>query len=983
MLHKVIRYRIEGLPGSLGSKLLVECTPRTLPRCLRRGEMPENSDAQTADRDAILRLRAAQTEDALRKTEQRYRDLMVHATDGAWLIEYEEPIPLTLPEDEVLARMGRFGQVADCNDAAAHLHGFRDAAAFKGTRAAELLKDLARYNQAKAAVRSGFQCRRAVISRRDRTDRLRHVLTVDSYVVENGALLRAWSLTHQIPDPEPPPRPLNANEDRSLESESGFSTLASADQLRSIAEQMPCVLWTTDTDLRFTSSYGAGLKDLGLKSGEVVGMTLAEYFQGQEHLSTALGAHRQACAGETATYETTAFGRSYTTHLEPMRDAGNSIIGVLGMAFDTTEHKRAEEARKQSEAQLRSIVSHVPGGIWTIDTGLRFTSFYAAERKDLALKPGHVVGMKLEDFFQVVEERQISVAAHRRALSGETVIYESIVYGRTYFNYLEPLTDDTGGITAVLGIALDITDRAQAEEERAILASLVEESPIFIVVARMDGQGVYLNSAARSLVGLTNDEPADARTISDFFAEGQLEQLTRTILPAVRSQGHWAGETLFRHFRTGDLIPVDLLELAIKNPQGEPFRLAAVARDLPERKRTERQKSELEAQLIQAQKMEALGRLSGGIAHDFNNSLTVILGQAAIAKSTGGLSTQLMTALEGIEKAGIKSRDLVRQLLGFSRRQVIAPKPMDVNDAFREIQNTVERLMGEDIELRVHLGDGLWRVMLDSSQFDQVIMNLAANARDAMPEGGRLAIETANASIDEEYARHNPPARAGEYVHLMVSDSGIGMDHETISHLFEPFFTTKKEGKGTGLGLATIYGIVNQNNGFVNVQSKPGGGSRFSIYLPRLVENGVVEKAREEKAGPSAASTGCTILLVEDDRLVREITATFLTSIGHTPLIANSPYHAIELCGNLETSIDLVMSDVVMPKMTGPELRDRLVAIRPKLKVLFTSGYTSDVVGRHGVLKPGVSFLQKPFTIDELAAKISEVISSEPGPLAH
>ncbi len=362
------------------------------------------------------------------------------------------------------------------------------------------------------------------------------------------------------------------------------------------------------------------------------------------------------------------------------------------------------------------------------------------------------------------------------------------------------------------------------------------------------------------------------------------------------------------------------------------------------------------------------------MAHDFNNMLTVILGYTAMAKSEPVTAEARLRYLDEIEKAGNRSREIVQQLLGFSRRQIIAPKPANLNDLLRDMQMTLTRLIGEDIELDFEPEPDLWTVLLDLSQVHQILLNLAVNARDAMPNGGRLTIRTANEELSEGDSRIPAGSRPGQYAVVIVSDGGIGMSKETMAHVFEPFFTTKARGKGTGLGLATVYGIVQQNGGFITVESELGRGSTFRIYIPRAAGGGEPETVT---ALPPASAGAGTILLVEDDDLVRQVTTATLENLGYTPLVATGPEEALRLCAEAGAEIKLMLADVVMSGMTGAELRDRARALLPRLKTLFMSGYTSQIIAKHGVLNKGIHFIQKPFSIEELGQKIAETLRSE------
>jgi nitrogen-specific signal transduction histidine kinase len=385
---------------------------------------------------------------------------------------------------------------------------------------------------------------------------------------------------------------------------------------------------------------------------------------------------------------------------------------------------------------------------------------------------------------------------------------------------------------------------------------------------------------------------------------------------------------------------------------------------------TERQR--LEERFLQAQKMEAVGQLAGGVAHDFNNLLTVILGYSDLLAAKLDPGSLQFEELDEIRKAGERAASLTRQLLAFSRQQVLERKVLDVNDMIAQTEKMLGRLIGEDVELVTVLDSALNRVFADAGQLEQVIMNLAVNARDAMPRGGRLTIETANVEIDEAYARLHATVRPGSYVMIAVSDTGVGMNGETLAHMFEPFFTTKGRGKGTGLGLATVYGIVKQSGGSVWVYSEVGKGTTFKIYLPLVEEGGEAEPV--PAAEPASLVGSETVLLVEDEEPVRALSRSILESYGYTVLEAASGKDGLDVAGHYPRPIHLVLTDVVMPEMGGSDMASRLEALRPGVCVLYMSGYTDDAVFRNELLEKGRVFLQKPFTPETLARKVREAL---------
>ena len=395
-------------------------------------------------------------------------------------------------------------------------------------------------------------------------------------------------------------------------------------------------------------------------------------------------------------------------------------------------------------------------------------------------------------------------------------------------------------------------------------------------------------------------------------------------------------------------------------------------RDITESRQAEAEREKLQAQLVQAQKMESVGRLAGGVAHDFNNMLGVILGYAEMALTNLDPSLPLYSNIVQIHKAAGRSAEITRQLLAFARKQTISPQVLNLNETVEGMLKMLRRLIEENIDLVWQPRSGLWLVKMDPSQIDQILANLCVNARDAIAGTGKLTIQTGMATFDEAFCAGNEGSAPGDYVLLAVSDDGCGMGPETLSHLFEPFFTTKAVGKGTGLGLATVYGIVTQNNGFINVASEPEKGTIFKIYLPRYEE--AVETAIPQDLEQPARGNGETVLLVEDNAALLELVRKMLTGLGYRILEASSPALALKRAGEHPGAIDLLITDVVMPEMNGRALAERLAALHPGLKVLFMSGFTSDAIAHHGVLDDGIHFIQKPFSMRNISRKVREAL---------
>ena len=515
----------------------------------------------------------------------------------------------------------------------------------------------------------------------------------------------------------------------------------------------------------------------------------------------------------------------------------------------------------------------------------------------------------------------------------------------------------------------DITERKKAQEalsrSEASFRALVEGAPHGIYRATMTGQFLEVNPALQRMLGYDS--------VQELFKADLATQVFRNSADYERMN-----ELLAKSKELKDI------ELEWKRPNGEPIVVRCsghyvdvkdggpgyfegFAEDVTE-KRT------LERQLRMAQKMEAIGRLSGGIAHDFNNLLGVIIGYSGVLKKSLDKSQPTYEYATEIEKAGQRAASLTRQLLAFSRQQVLTPSVLSLNSLVSDMEKMLPRLLGEDINVSLSLDSELGNVKADQSQIEQVIMNLAVNARDAMPSGGKLHIQTANIELDQAYTRDHPGSKVGSYVMLAITDSGSGMSAETITHIFEPFFTTKGVGEGTGLGLATVYGVVKQSNGYIWVDSAPGKGSTFQIYLPRNLDTEQVSAAKPEVQSREKSKGSEMILLVEDAEPLRKLAQAFLESNGFRVLSAPSGEAALEIAARHSGLFDLLLTDVVMPGMNGRVLAEQLSMRQPGLKVLFMSGYTDSFIAGHGVLQKGTNLLHKPFTEEVFISKVREVL---------
>jgi len=525
---------------------------------------------------------------------------------------------------------------------------------------------------------------------------------------------------------------------------------------------------------------------------------------------------------------------------------GADELAYLGTAINSMleDLEKAQVEQHQGRTRLGVMIEKMPAVLWTTDTELRFTSGVGAALELLGLRTNELTGKTLFEYFQTKDPKFPPIAAHRKALRGESVTYELEWQRRVFESHVQPLRGSEGELIGVIGVALDITDRKHLAD-----------------------------------------------------------------------------------------------------------------------------------QLRQAQKMQAVGELAGGVAHDFNNLLMVVKGHAEMLLDRLPKSSPQRSNVEQIQTAAERAASLTAQLLAFSRKQVLQPRVLDLNEVVGGMIQMVSRVIGENIELAFMPGARLGNVKADPSQIEQVVLNLVVNARDAMPQGGRLTIETASVELDKNYTVQHAVVEPGPYVMLTVTDTGCGMDAKTQARIFEPFFTTKEQGKGTGLGLATVYGVIKQSDGYIWVYSEIGHGTTFKIYLPKVAAK--VEELAAVKTIPAPASGSETILFVEDEQSVRELVREYLSARGYSVLEASDGIQALDIAAAHPGAIQLLITDVVMPRLSGRELASQIAAAGRDLKVLYISGYTDDSIFRHGVLQGGMEFLQKPFNLRTLAQKIREILDGE------
>jgi len=658
-----------------------------------------------------------------------------------------------------------------------------------------------------------------------------------------------------------------------------------------------------------------------------------------------------------------------------IKDPEGRPYGFRGIARDVTERKRAEEALRESEERYRTILENIEDGYFEVDIAGNFTFFNNSLSKILGYSKEETMGMNNRQYMDKEAAQRVFQVYRQVYTTGKplkTFDYKIIRKDgakRFIESGVSIISNDKGERIGFRGVARDITDRKQAEEalreSGAKYRQLVEHAPIGIYELDLNKlKFLSVNDVMCEVMGYTKEE---FLSMSPFTF---LSEESRNIL-AERMKKLLAGEKVpdsveFKLRTKNGREFWALINIKLFYQDGRPFKAQVVAQDISERKK-------LEEQLIHSQKMEAVGQLAGGIAHDFNNLLTVIKGYCQLSLLNLEESDSRWGNLQEIEKATQRASDLTRQLLAFSRRQILDLKVLDLNALLKDLNKMLRRIIGEDIELVTLLAGDLGRVKIDPGQIEQVVLNLAVNARDAMPSGGKLTIETANVELDEEYAETHVGVTPGHYVRLSVSDTGAGMSPQVKEKIFEPFFTTKEKGKGTGLGLSTVYGIVKQSNGNIWVYSEPGYGTTIKIYLPRAEEELDTQYRRDEtNLLPKGKET---VLLVEDETTVRDLVSRFLYQQGYTVLEAANGDEALHMAGKQSgKKIHLLLTDMVMPQMSGRALAQELKCLRPDIKVLYTSGYTDDTIVRHGILEHGTHFLQKPFSLKTLSHKVREAL---------
>ncbi|GIW79337.1 MAG: hypothetical protein KatS3mg105_1144 [Gemmatales bacterium] len=755
----------------------------------------------------------------------------------------------------------------------------------------------------------------------------------------------------------------------------------SESRLRLLIEQTPAILWTTDTELRITSSVGAGLAKIGYRPNETVGMPLYEIMQTNDPEHAAINAHLRALRGESVSYEYCFRDRDFQVHIEPLRDTHDCIIGSVGVALDFTERKAAELALRESQRTLATLMSNLPGLAYRCRIDKNWTMEFVSEGTiDLTgYQPDDFIGNRTLAFADLIHEDdrdmvwnevQAALAENRpfrllyrlKTATGEWKwVWEQgrgIVGASGQYEYLE-------------GFITDISDRKRFEEalqrSEAKYRTLVENLTQAIFLKDRDLRLIAVNKPFCESVGKTAEEII-GKTDFDLFpptlAEKHQRDDRRVLAEGIRleieEQRTIAGKT-----RT-----VQVVKSPVQDADGNNIGVLGIFWDVTEQRL-------LENQLRQAQKMDAIGKLAGGIAHDFNNLLTAIIGNLELLRSETSGESPAFELLTNAIKASIRASDLTRQLLSFARQTPLLTGPVNINESIEETVKLLRRTIDPRISIETDLEPHLWQIRGDAAQIGQVLMNLCLNARDAMPEGGRLVLATTNIEITPRDLRSHMEGRCGQFVRLTVSDNGIGMPPEVREHLFEPFFTTKETGKGTGLGLAVVFGIVSQHKGWIECQSEPGKGTRFDIFLPKLLSQSQDRSHLPSHVPEDVEGGHERILLVDDHELIRKLGQQILSRKGYDVITADDGPEAVEIYKQQHENIDLVIVDMTMPSLSGQEVLAQLKQIDPKVRVLFSSGFSTDEAIKAVQKEGAIGFVPKPYRPDGLARAVRHALDRD------
>ncbi len=767
---------------------------------------------------------------------------------------------------------------------------------------------------------------------------------------------------------------------------------ASEERFRSMTEQSTDFISLTDTEGIITYASPAASSVFGLAAEDMLGRHFMDFLDESSIPKAMQGFQESVNEG----------GKSRNLELLMKRRDGSRFVGELNGALfesgdrqgtlvvirDISERKHAEEELRHSEEKYRLIAENSSDVVWRMELDGRFSYVSPSVMRMTGFTQEEVMQMTVADY--VTEESAeaiMNLMAEQLALPKEERLpsivqeFQQHTKAGSILDIEASATwvyDKEGAPTAVQGITRDISERKQAEAE---LRASEEKHRLFIEnfngiayqASHLTFKPYYFHGMVKEISGYDGQDFLSGRTVwSDLILQEDLPRV-RKLGERLMNDPSFVADSEYRIQRKdGGLRWVRDVARCIPDASGNPVNIQGAIYDVTKANQDAEEKEKLQQQLNQAQKMESVGRLAGGVAHDFNNLLTGITGNVSLAMMDLTPGDPLLDALSEINQAADSAANLTRQLLAFSRKQIIKPKVLDLNELIDNMHKMLVRLIGEDVDLQTIPTRGLGHVKADVGQVEQILVNLAVNARDAMPDGGKLTVETADVKLDEAYCRAHPHVEPGDYVMLAVSDNGEGMDEETRKKVFDPFFTTKKEGEGTGLGLATVYGIVKQHGGHIEVYSERGEGTTFKVYFPTVVERAEAFIRKTEMDDLPKGTE--TVLVVEDESMVRKIAIRILKRQGYTVHHADSGGDALAKVEDENLHIDLLLTDIVMPNMNGRQLVEKLQERFGNMKVLYTSGYTENVIAHHGVLDEGVDFIGKPYTPQALAKKVRAVL---------
>lgn len=982
--------------------------------------MADNTEQRRVDR--------READQLLLKSEERYRAFVEHSSEAVWCMEIDPPCPINLPTAGQIEHFYAHGYLAECNDVMARMYGYNVAAEMVGARMGDLMPRSNPDNQAylSAFIQSNYRLTDGESQELDIEGNSRTFLNNLVGIVQNNDIVRAWGTQRDITERK-------KTEDALRESEERYERLVelSPDAIIVHSDEKITFCNTATVKLVGASSatdlIGRSIFDFVAPAHrDLLSSRLIEIHNGET-----LGSIETKCRRVDGSYVNVEIQSvSFGSRDDPAMQAVIRDISERKSAEEAQAKLRSE--RDELLEQLQLQIEFMPVAFILTDTQFRTTYWNPAAERIFGFSKEEAIGTfghhLLVESKPFVDQIFVRVAAGEPSISSFT---ENITKDGRRIScdwYVAPLKKADGSFVGLMCMAQDVSDRKRAEgvvkeaNERALkdYERLVER---IATLGQTLSNARELNTIFRALREFTVvSVPCDGMMISLYepeknvrrmaycWVDGAERETSDLInLPvgdgltgrAIKSgsieadneyQKTWHPGSVFIGKQDEGSLPQSALSapmivmgqtvgcVEIQSYQLHAYRdehttamrmaanLAATAVenvDLIERERVNAE------HLRQSQKMDAVGQLAGGVAHDFNNLLTVITGYSDLGLRRMQSTDPMRANLEQIKKAGDRATSLTRQLLAFSRKQMFQEKVIDVNSIVADMDKMLRRLIGEDIDLVSLLEPSLCRIKADPGQIEQVLLNLAVNARDAMPRGGKLTIETVHANLDEGYVKSHTVAEPGRYVMLAVSDTGTGMDAKTQERIFEPFFTTKEVGRGTGLGLATVYGIVKQSGGNIWVYSEPGKGTTFKIYLP--IAKDLASPELEVNPVDTPQGEG-TILLVEDDALVRDLASDILETNGYRVLTAANGVEALRVCTEQLGHINVMVTDVVMPQMGGRELAERVSRLRPETKVLYMSGYTDDAIVRHGILEDSVSFIQKPFSFELLTRKVREVL---------